>query len=99
MSGLSEILLLVVIVLVVFMLPRMLNKKSNGTSPRPAGRFRLTGGMRLAILVSVIWPGLMALFLKPWNGNRLLFICLGVLPVALIWGISWVFIGFKKNKD
>jgi len=99
MSGLSEILLLVVIVLVVFMLPRMLNKKSDGTSQRPVERFKLTGRMRLAILVSVIWPGLMALLLKPWNGNGFLFMCLGVAPIALIWSISWVFIGFKKDRD
>ncbi len=99
MSGLMEILLLVAIILVIFMLPRMLNRKSEDSAQVPAQRIRMTGRMRLIILASLIWPGLIALFLQPWRDSWLNFVYIGIAPVALTWGICWVFLGFKKHRN
>jgi len=99
MSGLTEILLLVAIILAIFMLPRMLSRKSEDPLGDPAKPFRMTGRMRLLILASLIWPGLIALFLQPWRNNWLNFVYVGIAPVALTWGICWVFVGFKKHRN
>lgn len=99
MSGLTEILLLVAIILVIFILPRMLNRKSDDLPRGPAKPFRMTGRIRLIVLASLIWPGLIALFLKPWQGSWLTFIYIGIAPVALTWGICWVFMGFKNHRN
>ncbi len=98
MSGVTEILLIVAIVLGVFFLPRMM-AKNPGKDLKPSGHgFSLSGRMRMAILLSFLWPALVALFLKPWNNHWVVFLYVALGPVALSWGICWVWWGFRKEK-
>jgi len=97
-SGIQEILLLVIIILGILFLPRILNRGGSETReavPRPA--IEISGKMRLAVAVSVIWPAVMAAFLKPWEQDLFRYLYLGVGPVALIWMIYWVLTGFRKK--
>jgi len=97
MSGLTEILLIVAIVAGIIFLPGLKNKKSEKTTQLLDRVLRISGWMRLAILASLLWPALVALYLKPWNNHWHIFLYVAVCPVALTWGIFWVFSGFKKN--
>lgn len=96
MSGLQEILVVVVIVLAVILIPRMRGQQGElERTPRPA--FRLTGRMRLAIAASVVYPALIAALLKPWRNDPVRFVYFGIGPVALAWLLYWVVAGFKKK--
>ncbi len=97
MSGLTEILLIAAIVVGILFLPGLMNKKSKQTTQRLDRFLRISGWMRLAILASLLWPALVALYLKPWNNLWHIFLYAAVGPVALTWGIFWVFSGFKKK--
>lgn len=98
MSGLQEILLLVLIIVGLFTLPRLLQrgKADGGDAPRHP-RKPVSGRTRLAILASGLWPAGAAVLLKPWHGSLVLFLVVGLLPVGLGWGIAWVVRGFKKG--
>ena len=95
MSGIQEILVLVIIILAIFFLPRIMSKQTAQKMAKPA--FVLTGKLRLAIAASVIWPALMAAFLKPWQKDLVLFLYIGIGPVFLAWAIFWVFTGFRNR--
>ncbi len=97
MSGLTEILLIVTIVVGILFLPGLMNKKSEKATQRLDRLLKISGWMRLAILASLLWPALVALYLKPWNNHWHIFLYVAVGPVALTWGIFWVFSGFKKK--
>ena len=100
MSGLSEILLILLIIVVLFFLPRMVSRSAPATRkppPRPLVK-RLSGRFRLAILVSVVWPAAVAFWLKPWQGNQLLFVAVGAAPVVVGWGGYWGLAGFRQYR-
>jgi hypothetical protein len=97
-SGMMEILLIAAIVLAIFILPRMMARNPERDLQFPDRGFKLTGRMRLAIMASLVWPAIVALFLKPWNSNWPVFLYVAVGPVALTWGVCWVLWGFKKEK-
>ena len=98
MSGLMEILLIVAIILGVFMFPGLLRRQQkNVVRPTDQG-LGLTGWKRLAILASLLWPALLALYLKPWNSHWQIFLYVAVGPVVLAWGLLWVFSGFRKQE-
>jgi hypothetical protein len=100
LSGLSEILLILLIIVVLFFLPRMVSRSAPAARkppPRPLVK-RLSGRFRLAILASVIWPAAAALWLRPWQGNQLLFVALGAAPVIVGWGVYWVLAGFRQYR-
>lgn len=96
----QELLVVVVIAAAIFLLPRFLGKKPAPESMRPAPGFAapLTGRIRLAILITVLWVAGLAAFLKPWEGNKFLFISLTLGPILLIWGGVWVWFGFRKYR-
>ncbi|UCF95250.1 MAG: hypothetical protein JSW39_14220 [Desulfobacterales bacterium] len=96
MTGIQEILVLVVIVLAVFLLPRVMGREQEKKSAKPA--FSLSGRMRLAMAASVFWPALIAAFLKPWQTSWLPFIYVGIGPVILGWVIFWVWAGFRNFR-
>ena len=98
MSGLMEILLVVVIGLGIFLLPRMLAGKPERETRAPLLAHRLSGWMRLALVVSFLWPALLAFYLKPWNSNWPVFLYVAVGPLALAWGAFWVVSGFRKKR-
>jgi hypothetical protein len=53
--------------------------------------------MRMAIAASVLWPAAMAAFMQPWKNNLILFLYIGLGPVAVFWIIFWVFTGFHRR--
>jgi len=69
MSGLTEILLIVAIVVGILFLPGLMNKKSEKATQRLDRLLKISGWTRLAILASLLWPALVALYLKPWNNH------------------------------
>ena len=96
-SGIQEILVLVIIVLGILFLPRILNRGQEKQLVDAKPVVVLTGRMRLAIAVSVLWPALIAAFMQPWKQDPILYLYFGPGPVAVIWVIYWVFTGFKKR--
>ena len=101
MSGLTEILLILLIVVVLFFLPRMVSRKATPARkppPRPVME-KLTGGRRLAILASLVWLTVAALWLQPWAGNATMFAAIGVVPVVVGWGAWWVISGFNQKRS
>lgn len=92
----QEVLVLIVVALVIFYLPRMIGR---GRTPEPARRpSPLTGRMRLAILFTVFWIVGSAAVQKPWQGEALSFLLLGLGPAAAAWGGVWVWFGYKKYQ-
>jgi hypothetical protein len=39
-----------------------------------------------------------AVYLKPWEGGRLLFVLLTVISAMVFWGAVWVWFGYKKHR-
>ena len=94
----SEILVIVAIALGIIMLPRLTGKRAEKAGRKPGGVSRMTGWLRLAVMASILWPAVMAFYLKPWNRHWPMFFYASIGPVALLWGIYWVLSGFKKEK-
>jgi membrane glycosyltransferase len=94
-TGLLEILTLLLLAVGLLLLPRLFpGRRGTVKSSRPR---TLSGGIRLGILASVLVPGIAALLLRPWEGAIILFVCTGVLPVFLGWGLYWVWSGFRQS--
>jgi hypothetical protein len=92
----QEFLVLIVIALVIFYLPRVIGRK-----PAPVRAVRptaWTGWMRLAVLVTIFWIAGSAAFLEPWQRDARSFLYLGLGPVAAVWGAAWVWFGYKKYR-
>ncbi|MFQ5484363.1 MAG: hypothetical protein ACE5DO_03410 [Desulfobacterales bacterium] len=97
MSGFQEILLLVIIIMVIFYLPRVISRGKGKKQFEHV--FTLSGKMRLAIATSVFWPLLMAVVIKPWQKNMPLFFYIGFGPVAFGWIMNWVLHGFRNSRN
>jgi len=95
MSGLTEVLLIVAIILGIVMLPRALRRPQEDEIHQVDLGLRLTGWARLAITLSVLWMAILALYLKPWQGDWLIYLTVGVCPVGLAWGVYWILSGFR----
>jgi hypothetical protein len=54
--------------------------------------------MRLAIAISIVYPLAAAAYFEPWKKNLLLFLYMGIGPVALYWLMKWVFAGIKDRR-
>jgi len=102
-AGSQEILVLIIIAVLLFVLPRLLSRNQ---SRRPTDRTfvhslsGLSGRMRLAIIASLLWPLFVAAYLKPWTAatmDAVLYIGMG--PVILGWSIRWVISGFRKHRQ
>jgi hypothetical protein len=96
-SGLQEILLILIIALAVFYLPRLTMRQPVERTAKPS--WILSGRMRLAIVGSFLWMALSAVLLKPWDKNWLLFFYFGIGPVILEWSLIWVIVGYRKYKE
>jgi hypothetical protein len=96
-SGIQEILVLVVIILGIIFLPRILNRgqEKKPLSSKPA--FELSGKIRIAIAGSIIWLAVIAAWMQPWKKDPYNALYLGLGPVATIWLIHWVVSGFRKK--
>ncbi|MGD9824515.1 hypothetical protein [Desulfobacter sp.] len=97
MTGISEILVLILLLLCILIVPRMI-------PPKPLARRKKTGPsarvftmkMRAAIVLSAVVIIISALWTKPWQGRILIFMVSGVLPVALGWSLVWILSARKK---
>ncbi|VEN73884.1 conserved membrane hypothetical protein [Candidatus Desulfarcum epimagneticum] len=95
MSGIQEILLILVIILMIVFVPRLVGGRREKTG-RPFEK--ISGKTRLGIAVSVLNVAIFAVVFKPWGGQALFFTCFGLAPVAAGWGAWWVWVGFRKEK-
>ncbi|MCG8687912.1 MAG: hypothetical protein MI892_23750 [Desulfobacterales bacterium] len=96
MTGISEVLVLILLITGILILPRMLKP-----APKKATNTKVASGpvsmkMRAGIVASILFLIICTLVIKPWQGDLILFISIGILPVALIWSIFWIF--SAKNK-
>ena len=100
MSGLTEILLILLIVAVLFFLPRVVSRPASRVRPVPPQPLlkKLSGRLRLAILASAVWLAAIALWLQPWADNQILFAGIGAAPVLIGWGGYWVFSGYRRPR-
>jgi hypothetical protein len=99
-SGLQEILLLLVIVVALLVLPRLLDRGRVSSAPPGSKRVMppLSGRMRLAVVISVLWLLGAAVYIQPWRSDTSAFFFYGLLPVALFWGLVWVAAGFRARR-
>ncbi len=98
MSGITEILIIVALVLGIFILPRTMGRNLDIDRNRSNHVVSISGWIRLAIVVSILWPALVAFFLRPWNNQWDLFLYVAFGPVGLSWGVCWMLWGFKNGK-
>lgn len=101
MSGIQEILILVLIVLGIFFIPRITARNAPRRAMRPALGRRpglFSGRIRLAIVASALWPLAAAAWLRPWEGDWVPFLYLGAGPVAAAWSIAWVTRGYTRKR-
>lgn len=94
MTGVSEILVLLLLISGILILPRMFKPapvKTRRQKPPPLSKTKRAG-----IVLSVLIPIAAAMGFKPWSGNLVLFICIGIIPVILAWAIVWILAAQKK---
>ena len=98
MSGFQEILVIALLVAVIFILPRRLGRQRNSgrSAGVPATLKALSGRIRLALLLSLIWIASASFYWRPWQGEPLPFLTIGVAPIVVCWGLIWVLAGFRK---
>jgi hypothetical protein len=96
-SGIQEILIIVLLLALVVFLPRRMGKAGRANK---SGNIMqaLSGTMRLGVIVSALWLLLCSVYFRPWSGELLGFALIGLCPVILGWGIIWVIDGYKKNQ-
>lgn len=98
-SGIQEILIIIIIFLGIFIVPRMMKTKP---TPQPQmlrhPDLKWSWTLRLAIVGSLLWPACCALYIKPWQQNATRFTMLGLGPVVIGWSIKWVLAGIKNKR-
>ena len=94
----QEILVLIVVALAIFALPRIIGKRPEPEPVRVFNRPALTGRMRLAILLTLFWILGSAAVLEPWQGDVKPFLSAGLAPAAALWGAAWVWFGYRKYR-
>lgn len=95
MSGVNEIMIIAAIVVGIFFAPRMMPAKRQVQVSNKM--VALSGRMRLAIAISIVYPLAAAAYLQPWKNDLVLFLYVGIGPVALYWLMKWVFAGIKDR--
>ena len=101
MAGIQEILTLILIIMCIIFLPRLFR---GGEAPsvkrKKSGiRGKLSWQKRLGIVFSVMWPVVAGILMRPWDGQLILFISTGILPVVVGWAVVWVAAGTKIKKN
>ncbi len=96
-SGIQEILIIVLIVLGVFLIPRMVSSRAPQKKVvlRRHTR-RLSWTIRLSIVLSFLWPLACAAYFKPWQQATIPFVMIGVGPIVVGWSARWIVAGMKR---
>ena len=94
MTGVSEILVLILLISGILILPRMLKPQPTETPGKKIAR--LSRKKRAAIVASILYPFAAILVVKPWEGPWLLFGAIGPVPVVLAWAVYWIATAPKK---
>jgi hypothetical protein len=100
-SGIHEMLVLVIIILAIFFIPRLLAKGNQNklSKPMPIKSMPiLSGRLRLAIFVSILWIFLTTIYFQPWRRDFVVFLSSAMGPVLVGWGAYWVITGFNRKK-
>lgn len=98
MSGFQEILAVAVILLLIVFLPRMRGHRREAADIRQP-TLRMTGRLRVAIAASIFYPVLAAAIIRPWEGDLVRFLYVGIGPVVFAWLLYWVLMGFRKKSN
>jgi hypothetical protein len=93
LTGVSEILVLILLISGILILPRMFKPAPKQVKSK---KKTLSKAKRAGIVVSVIIPIIAAVGFKPWSGDLVLFVSIGILPVALVWSLVWI-MAVKKH--
>ena len=96
MSGVNEILIIAAIIAGIFFVPRMMPSANRQVQVSKL-KIVLSGKMRLAIAMSIVYPLVVAAYLQPWKKDLQLFLYVGIGPVALYWLMNWVFACIKER--
>ena len=98
MSGIQEILIVILIVLGIFFIPRMTGRHATIQQAPVHRRIRISGPMRLAIAVSILWPLGAVIYFRPWEDTTTPFYAYGLGPILIGWCLYWVLAGFKRKN-
>lgn len=99
MSGLQEILIIILIILVILFAPRLLGSHPS-ENRSPSDRIKaISGAARLKMSISLLWLIIAALWRQPWQNSWIPFLTVGILPLLIFWIGQWVFSGFKKSNS
>ena len=96
MTGISEILVLVLLIACILILPRLFKGETVKKASSSKKLKKLPAKFRFGIVLTLVYPIAMALYIKPWNENIISFISFGIIPVFLVWAIVWIIAGKKK---
>ncbi len=108
----QEILIVIAIAAAVIFIPRLMKRGSSSREEsRPAPQSKpvfqgrrmvpdvmLTGWMRLAIVVTLLWVTGTTIYMKPWEDNVFRFFLIGICPAIVLWGLIWAWFGYKKYR-
>lgn len=100
-SGIQEVLLIVVILLAILFIPRMMAPKRR-VAPKTAFQMRrlvnLSVRWRLALAVTFLWLLGGTLYFRPWQAGSEQFLFFGVGPVIIGWCVAWVIAGYLSHR-
>ncbi|MBC2705526.1 hypothetical protein [Desulfobacula sp.] len=96
MTGISEILVLVLLIACILILPRLFKGEPVKEEPSSKKLTRLPAKIRFGIVLTLVYPTVAALYLKPWNENIISYLSYGIIPVFLVWAVAWIMSGRKK---
>ena len=92
-SGIQEILVIVLVIVVILLAPRVLPRGKNLTEkPNPSMRSprQISRPIRLAVVFSAAWLSACTAILQPWRENPTTYVLIGILPLILLWGLIWI---------
>lgn len=100
MSGIQEILIILLLILALLVLPRVIPSKRQSNTPDLTRRtgIQVSGKLRLALLLSLLWLFVFSAIYVPWKGQWAAFLYVGVGPILFAWGLYWVFKGFGNVR-
>ncbi len=93
MTGISEILVLILLIAGILILPRIFKAEPKGKNTKKSvlkNLNQLTLKTRLLVFLTFGYPFAMAFVLQPWQSNLTVYLLAGVVPVGIAWSIAWI---------